>query len=256
MVNELSERMRPSRSTSRPVVGRWLVGAVAGAVACGALALSPREAAAQDAEPNAVSGTAKGIVGGGLLGAEVVMIPMGAAGLKPWWPYVVFGAVGAAGGAVGGWAVEQANPPAEAPLYMLAGGLALIIPTLVLTLNATTKEHFEESTDPSTLTTTPDTTPTTKPPADGQPPPGTQPTDGTKTIQIQSDARKHIRRFKSARPYIPSSLFGVARNESGSEVRLGVPAFEIRNMYSNDEMAKFGVDQKTEVHIPIFGAAF
>lgn len=224
---------------------------------CGAFALAPSEASAQAAEDTgAVSGTAKGIVGGALLGAEVVMIPMGAAGLKPWWPYLVFGAVGAAGGAVGGWAVEQADPPAEAPLYMLAGGLALIIPTIVLTLNATLKDDFEEP--PGSTVTTPDSgDPAAQPPpADGtQPAPGTTPPpagDGTTTIKIDSDAKKHIRRPRTGKARPPTSLFDF----TSTELRLGVPAVQVRNMYTQEEMAKFGLEQRTEFNIPVAGVSF
>ncbi|NUP09519.1 MAG: hypothetical protein HOW73_26035 [Polyangiaceae bacterium] len=228
----------------------WLCAAVASAAACAALLIAPAQASAQDAEPNQVTPTAKGIVGGALLGAEVVMIPMGAAGLKPWWPYVVFGAVGAAGGAVGGWAIEQNVEPAEPALYMLAGGLALIIPTVVLTLNATTRDEFEESTDPSTLTTTPgdDTAPAGGTP--GAAPPGGQPTESTTTVQPTSDARRKVRKPRQAPP--PQTLFDLA----WSEVRIGVPAIQVRNMYSQEEMAKFGVDQETEVRIPVVGVTF
>lgn len=205
----------------------------------------PTEAAAQEATgPNEVTPTAKGIIGGALLGAEVVMIPMGAAGLKPWWPYLVFGAVGAAGGAVGGWAVEQNVEPSEPALYMLAGGLALIIPTVVLTLNATTYDEFEESSDPSTLTTTPE--PDTGAPA--APPPG----ESTVTIeQPTSEAPRRVRKRRPAAPP-PSTLFDLA----WSEVRIGVPAIQVRNMYSQEEIAKYGVEQQTEVRVPVVGVSF
>src|SRR5262245_53223895 len=78
-----------------------------------------------------VSPTGKGIVGGALLGAEVVDLTMGIIGVEKGWPYFVFGALGAAGGGIGGYFVEQ-NAPTEASLYMLAGGMALVIPTLVV----------------------------------------------------------------------------------------------------------------------------
>src|SRR5262249_59890793 len=78
----------------------------------------------------------KGIVGGALLGAEVVDMTMGVIGVEKGWPYFVFGGLGAVGGGIGGYFVEQ-NAPTEASLYMLAGGMALVIPTLVLSLNAT-----------------------------------------------------------------------------------------------------------------------
>jgi len=230
------------------------------AVAVAGLAvLSPTEAhaQAQDCSDGAVCGTAKGIVGGAFLGAEIVMMPMGIAGLKPWWPYVVFGSVGAVGGAVGGWAVEQSGAPAEAPLYMLAGGLALVIPTLVLTLNATTRNDFEEA---EGTTVTPEGT-TTQPVEQGQPPAdGTAPpaggVDGTTTIQIQSQTRQKTRRVGKRVPS-GSALFNLSGLVGGyTTVEIGVPAIEVRPTYSNDEIVKFGVQQENEVRVPVISTSF
>jgi hypothetical protein len=219
--------------------------------------LTSGDAAAQPAgaeeDTGAVTGTAKGIVGGALLGGEIVMIPMGAAGLKPWWPYLVFGGLGSVGGAVGGWAVEQADPPAEAPLYMLAGGLALIIPTVVLSASAITRNEYEDTEDPSTLE---------QPPAGGTEPgqdpataPGQPPPEGSSVTVTTSDARgatKKVRRKKRARPQPTVGMIDV----SGGEVRMGVPALQIKNMYTLEEIAKYGVEQKTEVDIPVVSASF
>src|SRR6187397_214571 len=94
---------------SRKLLGMLLSAGCFAAALCAAPEARAQAAAEEDS--SAVSGTGKGIVGGALLGGEIVMIPMGAAGLKPWWPYLVFGGLGSVGGAVGGWAVEQANPP-------------------------------------------------------------------------------------------------------------------------------------------------
>src|SRR5215468_9590509 len=86
------------------------------------------QARAQQAPtPHVVTATGKGMVGGGLLGAEVVCITMGAIGVQRAWPYFVFGGVGAVGGVIGGFFVEKAAV-AEPSLYMLAGGLGLVIP--------------------------------------------------------------------------------------------------------------------------------
>ncbi|HSN97156.1 MAG TPA: hypothetical protein VLS89_02625, partial [Candidatus Nanopelagicales bacterium] len=82
-----------------------------------AFTVGPREARAQQAD--VVSGDGKGIVGGALLGGELVMIGMGAFGVESTWPYLVFGGAGMVAGGVAGWAVEGAAPPAEVPLYML-----------------------------------------------------------------------------------------------------------------------------------------
>lgn len=188
-----------------------------------------------------VTGTAKGIVGGALLGAEVVMMPMGIAGLKPWWPYLVFGGVGAVGGAVGGWAVEQAAPPAEAPLYMLAGGLALIIPTVVLTLNATTKKDYGDEVTPA---------PAADPAKPGEPPPA----EGT-TVTVTSDAKKQLQQ-KRKRAAEQKGVPSAAIDLSGDAVRIGIPAIVVKPIYSQVEMSMFGVQQQTEVRVPVFSAAF
>lgn len=242
MVEELNVR-----ASSRFGSGaRWsglLLGAAVGACA---LLASPGEAHAQAAETNTVTSPGKGIVGGALLGAEVVMIPMGAAGLKPWWPYLVFGAVGAAGGAVGGWAVEQNVAEAEPALYMLAGGLALIIPAVVLTLNATTKEDYEDSQDPATLVTTPN-----EPGAEPQTAPGQTPGDSSVTVQQPtSDARKVRKARPAQRPA------GTLLELSSNELRFGVPAIQVGNVYSQEDLARFGLEQQTEVRVPVVGVAF
>lgn len=188
-----------------------------------------------------VVGDGKGIVAGVLLGGEVVMLPMGIAGLKPWWPYLVFGGLGSVGGGVGGWALEQAEPPAEAPLYMLAGGLALVIPTLVATLAATTAEEAddlpEDEADPSvTEPTDPGATP-------GQPPAG-----GESTIEVKTSRAKH----RKARQAVGTSVLFF--RDGGLE--MGVPGVEVRQMYKPDELSKFGISQQTEVHIPVVSASF
>jgi hypothetical protein len=223
----------PTKLKQTPRAG--LLGFIAPLAVGAALIAAPSTARAE----GPVTGTAKGIVGGALLGAEVVMMPMGIAGLKPWWPYLVFGGVGAVGGAVGGWAVEQAAPPAEAPLYMLAGGLALIIPTLVLTLNATTKKDYGDETTPA---------PVTDPSKPGEPAP-----DGT-TVTVTSDARKQLKlkRKRATEQRVPTAAVDL----SGDAVRMGIPAIVIKPMYSDVERSMFGVAQQTEVRIPVFNAAF
>jgi hypothetical protein len=104
------------------------------AVAFGAGVLA---APLRDARADNVSSSGKGITGGGLLGAEVVTIVESIIGVRAGWAYVVGALVGAGGGAAGGYAVEQGSTDGKAPTYMLAGGLALVIPAIVLTLNAT-----------------------------------------------------------------------------------------------------------------------
>ncbi|MGH7440627.1 MAG: hypothetical protein ACRENE_33465, partial [Polyangiaceae bacterium] len=109
--------------------------AAAVAVASVAVTVPSREARADDS--GNVSPTGKGIAGGALVGAEVVTIVESIAGVRPGWAYAVGAIVGAGGGGVGGYFVEQGSSDGKVPMYMLAGGLALVIPAVVLTLNAT-----------------------------------------------------------------------------------------------------------------------
>ena len=70
-----------------------------------------------------------GIAGGVLLGAELVLSVEAIIGVDSTWPWIVFPILGAGGGGVGGYFVEQASP--EGAVAMLVVGLAAIIPTAV-----------------------------------------------------------------------------------------------------------------------------
>jgi hypothetical protein len=76
------------------------------------------------------SPTGKGITGGALLGAEAVMLVEAALDVKPAWAYIVGGLAGGVAGGVGGWAVEDGGD-ARVSMFLLAGGMALVIPTTV-----------------------------------------------------------------------------------------------------------------------------
>ena len=65
---------------------------------CLLLALAPRAAEAREA-----SGKFKGAIGGGLLGAEVVLLTESAFRVKSSWAYLAGGVGGAALGTVGGY---------------------------------------------------------------------------------------------------------------------------------------------------------
>jgi hypothetical protein len=172
------------------------------------------------------------------------MLTMGAIGINKGWPYLVFGGVGAVGGGISGFLIEDAAPPAEVPLYMLAGGMALVIPTFVVTLNATAYKPPE--TDRSD--------PVQNEPA-GEPPTA----DGT--VQITSDAGPAVRKGKRpaaharARP-APVPLGLVDIDLGADRLAFGVPAVEIRPLYSQQEIVRFGVQQGEEVRFPVVRATF
>lgn len=81
----------------------------------------------------------KGAVGGGLVGAEIVLLTEAALGVQPAWAYIVGGVAGAGAGAVGGYYLSDggSNKPSS---FLLAGGIALSIPTMIAVLTAT---HYE-----------------------------------------------------------------------------------------------------------------
>jgi hypothetical protein len=89
-------------------------------------------AKAQSADPPV---TGKGLVGGALLGGEVVMLTEAAIKVKPAWAYYVGGGVGLIGGGIGGHYLESHLDSKEA-MYMLSAGMLLVIPTAVASMNA------------------------------------------------------------------------------------------------------------------------
>ncbi|MEZ4297834.1 MAG: hypothetical protein R3B70_22955 [Polyangiaceae bacterium] len=218
---------------------RWGA-ALAGGLLAAALLLAPESASAQTKSP--VTGDVKGIVGGALLGAEVVDLTIGIVGVEAGWPYLVFGALGAAGGGVGGYFVEQETRDApEVPLYMLAGGMALVIPTIVVSLNATMYKPPEGAST------------TTFEPADNQPstsPSTVQPPMPSPTVAPTQSRRPSVRAERGRR--MSFSLVGL---HEGS-LALSVPAVQVKPLYTEREMWTYGVGQGTEVRVPVFQASF
>lgn len=82
---------------------------------------------------------AKATVGGALLGAELVLVAEAIFDVKPWWAYLLGGGLGAAGGAVGGFFVDQQGDPMVSTGF-LVGGLVFAIPTTIAVLSATSYE--------------------------------------------------------------------------------------------------------------------
>lgn len=224
----------PLVASSRPSRGlRGARAALAAALCAGAVLADAGAARAE----TPVTGTGKGIAGGALLGGEVVMLTMGAFGVEETWPYLVFGGLGAVGGGVGGYFVEQNTDP-KIPMFMLAGGLGLVIPTLVVTLNATSYKPPQGDSDPV------QNQPASDPPAPGEP------VKGSVTITTsKAKPRKHA-------PSRPPRFSLVDVDVNGGKLALGVPAVEVRPLYSTREIQQYGLAQKTEVRVPVFGAQF
>jgi hypothetical protein len=222
--------------------------ALATAFAIGALALT---ATATPAHADEVVGTGKGIVGGALLGGEVVMITESLFHIESGWAYAIGGGLGAIGGGLGGYFIEQSSTNGRAPVYMLAGGLALIIPTLVLTLNATRYHPAEGASE--------DRAPTNSPPADPGKVGGSVMTPGTTPSSPAAAAPGPGAAPAPASPGPPGppmSLLDVWTTPDASSVRIGLPVPEVRQMYSMAEQKKYGVPAQTELRMPILRLTF
>lgn len=226
---------------------------IAASALCAA-ALAPKTARAEEVAPDG-----KGIVGGALLGGEIVVFAEALFGVRSTAAYLIGAAGGAIAGGVGGYFIEQAVDDAKVPAALLAGGLALIIPAVVVTLDQTrylpsegAREDkpvqqlpapnpgqpgggavigAEPKTTPAPAATpepgsTPTPPPTTPPPAGGGTTPGTQ---------------------------APTSLFDLNRGS----LRMGVPMPEVRPILGAADRKSFGVDNRgSEVRFPVVRIAF
>ncbi|MEO6572757.1 MAG: hypothetical protein ABIP89_02875 [Polyangiaceae bacterium] len=218
-------------------------------VAFGAMSLT-----ATDARADEVSPTGKGIVGGALLGGEVVMITESLFKVESGWAYVIGGGLGAVGGGIGGYFIEQSSTNGKVPVYLLAGGLALIIPTIVLTLNATRYHPSENATEDHAPT---NTAPAADPgkiggsvvspsPAPAQTPASAAPGPGASPAAPAAPVP----------PQAPQSLLDVWTSPELSQVRIGVPVPEVRPVYSMAEQKKYGMTAQTELRMPLFRLTF
>lgn len=213
--------------------------------AFGALTLT-----ATDARADEVSPTGKGIVGGALLGGEVVMITESLFHVESGWAYVIGGGLGAVGGGIGGYFIEQGSTNGKVPVYLLAGGLALIIPTIVLTLNATRYHPAENATEDHAPTNSPAAdpgkiggsvvSPSSSSPVQAAPGPGASPAAPAAPVP----------------PSAPQSLLDVWTSPELSQVRIGVPVPEVRPVYSMAEQKKYGMTAQTELRMPLFRLTF
>jgi len=213
-----------------------------------------------DARADNVDGKGKGIAGGILLGAEVVTIPMALFGVKAGWAYAVFGGAGMVGGGIAGWGVESATGAYDkvpgdgrGPIYMLAGGLALVIPAVVLLLNATRYQSPEGAVE--------DQVPKNAPQANPGNPAGSSVISGEGGASTKPEPKPPEQKTepkpeekptpKESPQKFPRSLFNVSQGFS-----FGVPVPEVREAYSLKELRDLGVRQATEVRFPVLEVGF
>ena len=237
---------------------------------------------AQSAEPSV---TGKGLVGGALLGSEVIVLTEAAFKVKPGWAYYLGGGVGLIGGGIAGHYLESSLSPKGA-MYMLSAGMLLVIPSAVAAMNAAsydtpleytqdappTDQPSDDSFSSGTIgaqanpggetptmpamspqqapppVVAPEAPPTTTPPA----PPTTSPAPAQPQGVRQQHRSQAIAHWRSAPVFVPPALLDL----SGKELALAVPAVEVRETYSRREVAMYGVKQQTEVRVPLFQMVF
>jgi hypothetical protein len=207
---------------------------------------------AQSVEP---SSTGKGIVGGTLLGAEIVLLTEAAIDVSPEWLYYVGGAAGAVGGGVAGYFLED-KLTSQSNMLLLAAGMLLVIPTTVAVLSATAYEQPVEYTQ--------DTPSKDEPPADPalpiQPinPATTDDTSGPASTSpaLPSPAPAPQSRNQKSRHRHSLPLPALVGIDAQQRIHLGIPAVEVRDTFTRVEVAQFAVKQRTELRIPLLRVAF
>lgn len=128
------------------MLSRIHIGCLVAAVAL-SLCAAPQAALAQDreaAEDKTIPADFKGMIGLGLIGAELGFVIPALSGLHETWAFIVFPVAGAAGGAVAGYfLLEKGEGHPEIAVATLTAGMALAIPALIVTLSATSYEPEE-----------------------------------------------------------------------------------------------------------------
>lgn len=189
--------------------------------------------------------TGVGVSGGVIVGAELVAAVEAIIGVEKLWPYLVFPAIGGAGGGVGGYYLENASP--EGAVALLVSGLALVVPTLIGVTAARAYDpekeksniedeggaavfSFEKNPEETALPPEPESTTTdveAKPEGapDNLPPPGTDAAPG-ETAPAPAPAPETPPAGESEPP--KGSGGALLFMSSRGEMRLGMPIIDIR----------------------------
>jgi hypothetical protein len=221
--------------------------------------LAPLTAHAANGDAEA-SSTGKGIVGGALLGGELVTAVEAGFGVKAPWAYIVGGVAGGAAGGVGGYFVEQQGD-ARGPMLMLAGGVAFAIPTLVFVLTETAYEPpaaylQDQAPADEPLAEPPAPTETTSPPPAAAPAPApatTPPADAAPAPAPAPTTRRYLRSQRRLSLKLPPpALLGF----QDARLALGVPNIEVLHSYSRRERVMFNAPDVAELRIPVLNVTF
>lgn len=242
-------------SSSFEISGQRLRAFGLAAVAAAAVVTSSPSARAEDVSP-----TGKGIAGGALVGGEVVVFAEALFGVRSSTAYLVGAGAGAVAGGVGGFFLERSVDDGRVPAYVLAGGLALFIPALVVALDQTrylppegAREDKPVKNLPpaepgkpggSSVVGVPPSTPATPPPASETTPPAS----GSTPVPTPAPAPG-----TSGGGGAPRSLLDV----HDGNFRMGLPLPEVRPVFSVAERKAFGLQNPgNELRFPVMRVTF
>lgn len=238
-------------------LGRFLGVALLGA----ALTLTSASIAPErvEAQVTRVHPDGKGIIGLGLIGAELgLFIPaivQNSARTNEWWPYLVFPLIGAAGGAVGGYFLEQGTQASpEIDVAFMVAGMVLIVPTVIGTLalaaysppaesiGADEDMVVDEGSGEDSVEAVQDSSDAEAAPSDS-------------TEAAPSDTAPQSRRETASDPLAGGT--GLLRFDADSHrVLLGVPMVGATPTYTAEEVARLHLTQTYDVHVPVVSATF
>lgn len=200
---------------------------------------------ARTARAEEVSPTGKGIAGGALLGGEVVMLGEAAVGVHSGWALGLGALVGGGGGAYLGSRIESGSDP-QVSLYMLAGGVALLIPATVAALQASAYESPNDYTEDRPTSAMPVADPARPVAPTPAAPPAQMPTSSVPARAL------HLHWHAPAMPAVPPGLLDL---DEGA-LSMAVPAVSVRPVFSPTELATYGVEQARALDVPVLAGTF
>lgn len=202
-------------------------------------AFAPSGAFAQDPVPQEVTSSPKGLIGLGLIGAELGLVIPAAAGLDDTWALVTFPLIGAAGGAIAGHFLIDNNEKPKIGVAMLVTGLALVVPALVLTLSLTAYDPDDED-DGGT---------------DGDEAAADEPSDEEEGTVSEPPTEVETETAAVHQARVARAGGGLLRiGEAG--VLVGVPNIELVPTFTQEELSRFGGNQANELRLAVFSGAF
>lgn len=175
-----------------------------------------------------ISASPKGLIGGVLMGAELTVIGEAIVGVETEWMYLAGAGIGGAAGGVGGYFVDDSDSPGFS-VALLVGGMALAIPALVLTLDAT-RRHWPEveqrrlprepSSNPPELHAGPEL-----------------------SLKLLPKNSRHLLRWDSA-SYAPSD----------GGLRMSLPDVYVTEAFSLNDRQRYSLPLASSIHVPVFTA--